>query len=55
MADVGIKRVFWTNSEGQWECSKVRELMSAIRDGTGEIFVTKFEVLKRMEHMVLGA
>ncbi|CAK7271929.1 hypothetical protein SEPCBS119000_004858 [Sporothrix epigloea] len=57
MHSVGIKRVFWTNSEGVWEGAKVRDLVdsleAAARDGSGNgpgsdvggMFVTKHEVL----------
>jgi len=59
MHNVGIKRVFWTNEQGQWEGSKVRDLVAAIDDAgedgamngklggpTGDgLFVTKHEVL----------
>ena len=60
MHAVGIKRVFWTNADGEWEGAKVRELVEALEMGGGEpghddsgdkgIFVTKHEVLmlKRM-------
>lgn len=58
MHSVGIKRVFWTNSQGTWEGAKVRDLMDQL-DGamTGpetdkslglplpQVFVTKHEVL----------
>lgn len=55
MDSVGIKRVFWTNSSGEWECAKVRDLVDALDDlGSGgvdaqttlsSVFVTKHEVL----------
>ena len=56
MDSVGIKRVFWTNGHGNWECAKVRDLMDALdnicygensNEGNdlGNIFVTKHEVL----------
>lgn len=57
MHSVGIKRVFWTNGDGKWECAKVRELADAIDNGpqprdcvsandvVGKMFVTKHEVL----------
>lgn len=58
MHSAGIKRVFWTNNEGQWECEKVRELVDALDgpmslddggstgpSGTGSVYVTKSEVL----------
>ncbi|KAF2135396.1 uncharacterized protein K452DRAFT_314027 [Aplosporella prunicola CBS 121167] len=45
---VGIKRVYWTNSEGEWEGAKVRELAEGLEGGGagGEMFVTKGEVLR---------
>lgn len=33
MKTVGIKRVFWTNSEGGWEGAKVRDLVDML-DGS---------------------
>lgn len=64
MHSVGIKRVFWTNHDGQWEGAKVRDLVEALESGVAEddgdgvgtgqgskgVFVTKHEVLmlKRM-------
>ncbi|TVY25792.1 hypothetical protein LHYA1_G004557 [Lachnellula hyalina] len=57
MHAVGIKRVFWTNVDGEWEGAKVRNLIEALEGGGGEeasgegakvdkgIFVTKHEVL----------
>lgn len=56
MNSVGIKRVFWTTSSGEWECAKVRDLVDALDDlGSGDgtdaqttlssVFVTKHEVL----------
>lgn len=64
MHSVGIKRVFWTNHDGQWEGAKVRDLVVALESGGAEddgdgigtgqaskgVFVTKHEVLmlKRM-------
>lgn len=29
----GIKRVFWTNSEGRWESAKVRNLVDLLEGG----------------------
>ncbi|KAK9771781.1 putative CMP/dCMP-type deaminase domain-containing protein [Seiridium cardinale] len=53
MDSVGIKRVFWTTSDGEWENAKVRDLVDLLDhpvdpDGNGSIglFVTKHEVLK---------
>jgi len=60
MHSVGIKRVFWTNGEGKWECAKVRDLVDML-DGSNDsssdisglgVFVTKHEVL--MLRRVLG-
>ena len=56
MESVGIKRVFWTNESGHWECSKVRDLVDTLDNSmenlgigggpTGNgVFVTKHEVL----------
>ena len=56
MHSAGIKRVFWTNTKGEWEGGKVRELVDALEapmppksDGplgaTGAVYVTKSEVL----------
>ena len=56
MHSAGIKRVFWTNSKGEWEGGKVRDLIddldSPLQDcisdgspGKAPIFVTKAEVL----------
>ncbi|KAI9877766.1 MAG: hypothetical protein M1830_002896 [Pleopsidium flavum] len=60
MHSVGIKRVFWTNSQGEWDGGKVRDLVDALEsggpsaesDGCGTkgvagngVFVTKHEVL----------
>jgi len=52
----GIKRVFWTNSRGEWEGAKVRDLVDALeapegkaqdaRGGVDGVFVTKHEVLR---------
>jgi hypothetical protein len=55
MHSVGIKRVFWTNSKGNWEGAKVRDLVDVL-DGSGSgsdgngvserrVFVTKHEIL----------
>lgn len=53
MQSVGVKRVFWTNSEGKWEGAKVRDLVDHL-DGAMEssdnslglpVFITKHEVL----------
>jgi hypothetical protein len=58
MYAVGIKRVFWTNAQGEWDVAKVRDLMDALEtsgsgsgDSSGDggrnlgVFVTKHEVL----------
>ena len=58
MHSAGIKRVFWTNVKGEWECGKVRDLVDALEDpkstedkgskgisGAGSVYVTKSEVL----------
>jgi hypothetical protein len=51
MHAAGIKRVFWTDAEGEWEGAKMRELMEALDGGADDdagqarVFVTKHEVL----------
>lgn len=56
MASVGIKRVFWTTDQGDWEGAKVRDLVDALDDlgkehslgsvsALNSVFVTKHEVL----------
>jgi hypothetical protein len=56
MHSVGIKRVFWTNDDGEWEGGKVAKFIDALNgegDGAGcgsgpmgnGVFVTKHEVL----------
>lgn len=53
MHSVGIKRVFWTTSEGQWEGAKIRNLVDHLeRDMASSenplglpVFVTKHEIL----------
>lgn len=54
MDSVGIKRVFWTNANGEWEGAKVRDLMDSLEtfgeDGEN-VFVTKHEVLMLMRSM----
>lgn len=64
MHNVGIKRVFWTNSCGQWEGGKVRGMVDALDGsksgtdsdslgpGVSSMFVTKHEVL--MLRRVMG-
>ncbi|KAF4633942.1 hypothetical protein G7Y89_g4180 [Cudoniella acicularis] len=61
MHNVGIKRVFWTNANGDWEGAKVRDLVDALEGGGGEeasgggdkgVFVTKHEIL--MLRRVMG-
>lgn len=62
MNSVGIKRVFWTTSEGKWEGSKVRDLVDQFEgamdnlDSSLElsVFVTKHEVLLLRRLMVGG-
>ena len=54
MYSVGIKRVFWTNIDGEWESAKVRDLVDEIErggdddSGNGRVFVTKHDVLRLM-------
>ncbi|KAL8836361.1 MAG: hypothetical protein Q9170_002934 [Blastenia crenularia] len=58
MHSAGIKRVFWTNKKGEWECGKVRDLVDALEcpvspesnglagvSKAGSVYVTKSEVL----------
>ena len=59
MHSAGVKRVFWTNAQGEWEGGKVRELADALENpeparsnsgstrslGGGSVYVTKSEVL----------
>jgi hypothetical protein len=68
MHAAGIRRAFWTNTKGEWEGAKVRDLMDALEAvGSGSdsskaeedvktkdvgVFVTKHEVL--MWKRVLG-
>ena len=67
MHSVGIKRVFWTNSNGVWEGAKVRDLVdsleAAAQDGgssgglgsdVGGMFVTKHEVLLLLRALAEG-
>ncbi|KAK0104687.1 hypothetical protein ONS95_004961 [Cadophora gregata] len=35
MHAVGIKRVFWTTQNGNWEMAKVRDLVDALESGIG--------------------
>ena len=58
MQSAGIRRVFWTNNDGQWEGGKVRDLVDAseLTDTTGTgstvgMFVTKHEVLMLCRQM----
>ena len=49
MYSAGIKRVFWSDDNGEWEGGKVRDLVDALEgtgEGSGEVFVTKHEVLR---------
>ncbi|CAK7225507.1 hypothetical protein SBRCBS47491_005911 [Sporothrix bragantina] len=67
MHSVGIKRVFWTNSDGVWEGAKVRDLVdsleAAAQDGSGGglssdvggMFVTKHEVLLLLRALAEGS
>ena len=58
MHSAGIKRAFWTNSKGEWEGGKVRDLVDGLSSPSpnedadanggserGAVFVTKAEVL----------
>lgn len=65
MHSVGIKRVFWSTSEGKWEGAKVRDLIDQL-EGTmassdsslglpiPDVFVTKHEVLLLRRLMMGG-
>lgn len=62
MHAVGIKRVFWTNDDGEWEGGKVAKFIDAL-DGEGDgsgcgggpsgngVFVSKHEVLMMRKMM----
>ena len=57
MHAVGIKRVFWTNQQGQWEGDKVTRLVAALEgnpaeEGATQMYATKHEVL--MMRRVMG-
>jgi hypothetical protein len=59
MHSVGIRRVFWTGDDGEWEGAKFRDLVDILNGGSiataGNscgIFVTKHEVL--MMRRVMG-
>jgi hypothetical protein len=52
MHSVGIRRVFWTTDDGEWEGAKVRDLADNLDGNDGDaagsgcgMFVTKHEVL----------
>jgi len=54
----GIRKVFWTNNNGEWEGGKVRDLVDALELGDtteagsmAAMFVTKHEVLTLRRHM----
>lgn len=58
---VGIRRVFWTNHDGDWEGGKVRDLVDALGlkeervgvadDTSASMFVTKHEILMLRRQM----
>lgn len=60
MHSVGIKRVFWTTSEGEWEGAKIRDLIDQLEGAMASsqpslglpMFVTKHEVLLMRRLMV---
>lgn len=65
MHSVGIKRVFWTTSDGTWEGAKVRDLMDQLEGSMAssdpslglpipDVFVTKHEVLLIRRLMASG-
>ena len=57
----GIRRVFWTNEDGDWEGGKVRDLVDALglneasngasEDTSASIFITKHEILMLRRQM----
>ena len=57
----GIRRVFWTNAEGDWEGAKVRDLVDALglnaagngasEDTSASMFITKHEILMLRRQM----
>jgi hypothetical protein len=57
----GIRRVFWSNHEGDWEGGKVRDLVDALgldQKNVGDsdhacasMFVTKHEILMLRQQM----
>ena len=54
MHAAGIRRVFWTNNDGEWESGKVRDLMDLLQDGddaTTNVYVSKHEVLMLRRQM----
>ncbi|KAK8065769.1 hypothetical protein PG997_012516 [Apiospora hydei] len=53
MDSVGIKRVFWTTTSGDWECAKVSDMVQMLEGSMSDeananigLFVTKHEVLR---------
>lgn len=63
MHSFGIKRVFWTTSDGKWEVAKVRDLFDNLERAMDradptlgspipDVFVTKHEVLRRRRLMM---
>lgn len=52
MHSAGVRRCFWTNSEGKWDSAKVRDLYDQLSgvgfldDATEGVFITKHEVLR---------
>ncbi|KAJ4413961.1 hypothetical protein N0V82_008213 [Gnomoniopsis sp. IMI 355080] len=62
MHSVGVKRVFWTTSEGKWEGAKVRDLVDHLEGAMVSsdnpidlpVFVTKHEVLLLRRLMLSG-
>lgn len=61
MEGAGIRRVFWTNEDGDWEGGKVRDLVDALglneasngvsEDTSASIFITKHEILMLRRQM----
>ena len=61
MERAGIRRVFWTNANGDWEGAKVRDLVDALgpnaagngasEDTSASMFITKHEILMLRRQM----
>ena len=53
MHAVGIKRVFWSDSQGKWMSRKVRDLMEELRSGECDVYATKWEVLLMKHQQIM--